>query len=178
MRLRGTLVTLVVLLAAIFAVFNWQALVTSLSVNFLLFRIEIPLALTLLGLIVVVSLLFFLLSLLERAGQLRQITQLERQLETLRGQLEKRRLSEFATLEQNIIERLEAAEQKLSSAVTEGRTALLDGLAAGGERRREQAEQLEQRVLLLRDELAADIAQVEDALRELMLTGQTPTEEL
>lgn len=165
MRLKGLIITVVVLVALVFSVLNWQSLTAPLPVNLLFVRFETPLALWTMVLVLVISAVFFLISLFERGGQLRQISHLERQLERSQAKLDKKRLEELAGLEQRLNERLNGVEQRVerTSEVTqnrleEHREALVSGWGEGAGR-------LEERVLVLRNELAADIHEAEDAIR-------------
>ncbi|UCH25731.1 MAG: DUF1049 domain-containing protein [Trueperaceae bacterium] len=173
MRLKGTLVTIVLFLGLLFAVINWQAVFTPLPVNLLFFNADLPLGVVLLFALAVVSLLFFAISLFDRASQLRQITQLERQLESLRAKLDKRRLEEIETLERAVGQRSDALEQQLAEGVNGLSNTLQKELKALEERAETRLERLHERVVLVRDELAADIAQTEDLLRR-ELKGETP----
>src|SRR5690625_7390910 len=74
MRLKGILITAVVLFGATFAVANWQALFVTQNVNLFFASIELPLGLVLLFAAVGLSLMLFLVSLFDRAVQLRHIT--------------------------------------------------------------------------------------------------------
>jgi hypothetical protein len=101
------------------------------------------------------------------------MTQLERQLEGLRAKLDKRRLEEIDTLERAVSERGDALEQQLASSVKELSSAVQKGLTSLEERTEKRLEHLLERVVLVRDELAADIAQTEDLLRR-ELKGEAP----
>ena len=155
MRSKGIFVTVVVVLAVIFTAFNWGALSTPLPINFLFFSALVPLGLFLIGSVVVLSLLFLLLSLFRRAGQLRQITHLENQNDHLRAQLDKRRMDEFTGLEERLTTKIDSIRSSIGEHTSQIET-----------HERAQAERIEERVLLMRNELAADIAQVETSLRK------------
>jgi uncharacterized integral membrane protein len=172
-RFKGVLVTVVILVGLLFAVINWQAVFTPLPVNLLLLSVDLPLGVVLLLALAAVSLLYFAISLFDRASQLRQMTQLERQLEGLRAKLDKRRLEEIDTLERAVSERGDALEQQLASSMKELSSAVQKGLTSLEERTEKRLEHLLERVVLVRDELAADIAQTEDLLRR-ELKGEAP----
>ncbi len=165
MRIKGILFTIVVLLGLLFAVSNWQTITTTLPLNLLFFSVQLPLGLTLLVAAVGLSAIFFAVSLLDRATQLRQITQLERQLDGLRGKLERRRLEEFEALEGIVNQRFDALGEKLDGSMTHFEEVLRDSLAEFELRDKERLAALETRVVLIRDELAADIAEAEDSLK-------------
>jgi uncharacterized integral membrane protein len=174
-RLRGILLTIVVLLALLLAVLNWGTLITPLPLDLLLLRFDWPLGLTLLGVAVVVAVLFFLSALVDRAGQLRQVTQLERQREGLQRSLDACR-SELAERGRAATEdRLEALDHRIQEGIEALSNGLRDELAAADERQRERLDALAERVGRVRDELAADIAQSEDSLAR-RLDGEGPSE--
>lgn len=164
MRFRGILLTAVVVLAALFAVLNWSVLVTSVPINLLAVTLQLPLGFALLLLAVGLSLLFFATSLVDRAGQLRRVTQLERQIEGLQTKLERRRLEEVERLEQAYTERCDALDEQLAAGFARLEAALHEELAASETRTHERLDDVRERVVLVRNELAADIAEAEDAL--------------
>ncbi len=168
MRARGILLTVIVVLGIVFAILNWEALVTTLPLNLLFMRVSWPLGITLLVAVLAVALIFFLVSLLDRAGQLRHVTGMQRQLESTRARLDAQRDDDdalltrrldtgFADLSRGFDERLERLRQALETSI-DGR------LAAQEDRMSERLDALSQRVVAVRDELAADIAETEDAL--------------
>ena len=165
MRLKGIVVTVVVVLALIFTVINWAALNVSFPLNLLLFTVQAPLGLSLVLFAVALSFLFLLLSLLRRAGQLRQITHLEHELERERSRLEKKRLGELEALERRFDERFAALAQHLSDNENRVRAAVTEHYSKLEAHERAQAERLEARMLSAHSELAADIAQVGTSIR-------------
>ncbi len=165
MRLKGILITVVVLLGILFAVTNWGAIMTTLPINLLFFTLQVPLGLALLSVAVALSVSFFVLSLFDRATQLRRTGQLERQLSALQAKLDRKRLEEIEGLETRLGERLMGLENKLGDESERSRLAQIERLEALGSQQLEQFGRLEERVLLVRNELAADIAEAEDALR-------------
>lgn len=173
MRLKGILITLVILLAFLFAAVNWQTVSASLPVNFLFFTVQLPLGFTLLVSAVVLSAIFFAVSLIDRAGQLRQITQLERQLETLRTKMDARRLEEIAQLEQTYVRRCDSLEAQLSSGLGRLESEMRESLASFEMRSKERLTELQERVVMVRNELAADIAEAEDTLQR-QVKGELP----
>lgn len=166
MRLRGVFVTIVIVLILIFTVINWPSLAVNLPLNLLLFRVQAPLGLILISFTITLTFLFLLLSLLRRAGQLRQITHLEHELEHERAKVEKKRLAEIETLENRLNERFTTLEKLLSDNETRVRGSVTEHYGKLEAHERAQAERLEERVLLVRNELAADIAQIETSLKQ------------
>lgn len=179
MRLKGILITLVILLAVVFAAANWSTLSTPLPVNFLLFRAQVPLGFGLLVAAVLLSAAFFLVSLVDRAGQLRQVSALERRLETLRAKLDARRLEEIEQLEKTYVRRCDSLEAQLSSGFGRLEGELRESLASFEMRTKERLGSLQDRVVLVRNELAADIAEAEDTLKRQVreLPGPTASDE-
>ncbi len=163
MRLKGILVTLVIVLGALFAVTNWQVLTEGRSVSLLLFPVVVPLGMVLLVAVVAIAVTFFFISLVDRAGQLRQITHLERQLEKAQTKLEQKRLEELEGLEERLGSRLDGLTdevrdvKRIERRIEEQQLLLREAVA-------QSADKLEERVLLVRNELAADIHHVEESL--------------
>lgn len=166
MRLRGVLVTIVIVLILIFSVINWPSLAVNLPLNLIFFSVQAPLGLILIMFTITLSFVFLLLSLLRRAGQLRQITHLEHELERERAKVEKKRLAEVETLENRLSERLAALDQHLTDHENRLRSVFSEQYGKLEAHERAQTERLEERVLLVRNELAADIAQIETSLRQ------------
>ena len=115
MRLKGILITLVVLLSLIFAAVNWQTLTTALPVNLLFTTVQLPLGLTLLLTAVGLSVLFFVLAYLDRLARLRQAAQLEHRLNEAHEKLEARRLTELDVIDRNVTDRVVALDAKVDS---------------------------------------------------------------
>lgn len=164
MRVRGIILTAVVLLTVLFAALNWSVVVTSVPINLIVVTVQLPLGFALLLAVVGLSLLFFAASLFDRSGQLRRVTQLERQIEGLQNRLEQRRLEEVEVLEKAYLSRCDALDEQLAAGVARLESALHEELTAAESRTRERIEDVKERVMLVRNELAADIAEVEDTL--------------
>ena len=187
MRSRGILLTIVVLIVLAIAVFNWPALTAVVPLDLIVFTAEVPLGITLLLAMLVLASLFFLGALIDRAAQLRQVTQLERQLGASRTQLEQKRASDLAKVEARLSAEVRDLAARVDEAATRtaaepealeggaaraaapepgqpGAPASLEALEALEARLMERLDAVEQRVGLVRNELAADIAQSEDAL--------------
>lgn len=165
MRSRGIVVTLAVILVLIFTVVNWAPLAVNLPINLIFFTVSVPLGLLLVGFILIFSFVFLLLSLLRRAGQLRQLTSLETQLERERALVAKKRLSELEALEGRLGERFSALEQRLRETETGVRGVLGEQVSRLEQSERAQAERLEEHVLNIRNELTTDLAQIETSIR-------------
>jgi uncharacterized integral membrane protein len=180
MRLKGILVTIIVVLVLIFTVLNWPSLSAPLPMNLFFFRTQAPMGLILVATILLVSFLFLLLSLFRRAGQLRQITHLERELEKERSRNEKRRLEELERLETRVSEQFAALERRLGETESGVRSSVSEHFDRLEAHERAQAERLEERVLLVRNELAADIAQIETSIQRSLpgSTGRTEVEDV
>lgn len=186
MKAKGILLTLVVLLGLLFAVLNWQALFATVPVNLLLDTVQVPLGITLLVLLVAVSLLFFLTSLWERANQLRQVTHMERLVESLQARLDRQRSSELSALEAAMRDRFDDVRRQIETDSGRLETNLGESLSAMEARGNQKLDELEsrqserlaevqERVVLVRNELAADIGELEDRL-QLALGGGEASE--
>jgi len=171
-RSRGIIVTLIVLLLLLFAVLNFSSLAVNLPLNLIFFRVQAPLGLILVGFALVLSFIFLLVSLFRRAGQLRQISHLETELERERALVEKKRLSEFETLEGRLDERLNALEATVQTAV---QSALAEQHSRFELSERAQLERLETQLLGIRNDLADDIGEINTAVRR-SLPPATPPE--
>jgi uncharacterized integral membrane protein len=197
MRFRGILLTVVVLLVAI-VVLNWAELVRPVPIYLLVVTWEGPLGLVLLLASVALAVLFFLAALLDRASQLRQVTQLDRQLQAVRSKLGAReregaerfegRLDggfaelkgQLSALKETLDGRIGSASVTLESRMAERFEALdaslRDTLASMEARDKERSDTVLDRVARVRNELAADVAQTEDALARLVRPGDAEGE--
>ncbi len=167
MRSRGIIVTLAVLLTLVFAGVNWPSLAVRLPLNLIFIRVQAPLGLVLIAFTLTLCFVFLLVSLLRRAGQLRQMARLETELEKERVLVQKKRLAELESLESRLGERLGGLESNLRAAMTEQYSRLEAGEQA-------QAERLEAHVLNIRNELASDLERFETSLRRSLPPGRTP----
>lgn len=150
MRLHNVVLIVVLALLVVFAVFNFDALLFAHTLNlFGLATYSVPLGMLLLVLAALLAVLFALLASLSdlraRAGEARTL----REMQALRQSLDQQEGSRFAQLQAYLQERFAALES---------------GGAAES--------QLAARVDRLRDELAADIGQLDDSLRRRL--GDAP----
>lgn len=164
MRTRGILLTVLVAILGIFAVANWTTLTAPLPVNLLLLRIEVPVGLVLVGATVVLATVFFLAALFDRAGQLSEIRRLEAQIDTLRAKLDARRLEEIEEVRDAVQAWGSSLEKHVDARAAATETSLLEAIDRSDTRGGERFEALEARVLTVRNELAADVGEVEDAV--------------
>jgi uncharacterized integral membrane protein len=167
-KLRGILITLLLALAGVFAAVNWPTLTTTLPVNLLIRRLDAPVGLILLALTVAVALTGFLLSLLERADQLREIRTLERRLERTREKLDQQQAREMTDLKDAMRAWGESLEQRIDGRVERAEVTIQDAIDRAGEEDGRRFEQLESRVTTVRNELAADVGEAEDTLRRML----------
>ena len=144
MRLKGILITIVVLAGAAFAAVNWQVLFGMQPVNLFFTTVEIPLGLVLLFLAVGLSLVFFLVSLFDRASQLRQITKQEQTIHALRQKLEKRRLEELAELGESVRLNLEHVAQQVRDENSRLEVSMREDVSSFETRMRDRMDELEQ----------------------------------
>ena len=171
MRSRGIIVTLIVILLLLFAFLNFSSLAVNLPLNLIFFRVQAPLGLILVGFALVLSFIFLLVSLFRRAGQLRQISQLETELERERALVEKKRLAEFETLEGRMNERFGALEATVQQAV---QSALAEQHSRLELSERAQLERLETQLLGLRNDLADDLGELNTAVRRSLPPTSPP----
>src|SRR5690554_370190 len=146
MRLKGILITAVILLGATFAAVNWQALLAEMPIDLLFGTYQIPLGITLLFVAIGLSLLFFLVSLFDRAVQLRQITQQEKQILALQGKLDRRRLEELAELSETIRSSLDSVGQQVRDENSRLEVSLREDLSSFETRTRDRIDELEERI--------------------------------
>lgn len=171
MRSRGILLTVVVLLGVVFVVVNWSTLTTAMPVNLLFGRLEMPVGLALMLLVVILAAIFFMGAMFDRAAQLREIRRLERQLEKARAQLDSRRLEEIGEVRDAVQAWGTSLESRVDQRVGEAENSLRDALNDAEAREKERIAKLEERVLLVRNELAADVGEAEDTLRRMLGPG-------
>jgi len=166
MRLKGFLITIVIILSIVFAVLNWQILTTNLPLNLIFFRMDFPVGLGLLVSGVLLSIIFFVVSLIDRAGELRQISRLERQLEDFRTKLEQKRVQEleklaettqagFADLKTLTTEKISAMEKESKNMLENIDSKISENLKA-----------MESKILLVRNEVASSVAKSEENLKK------------
>lgn len=172
MKLRGILITVLVALAGIFAAVNWATLTTTLPVNLLVRRVDAPVGLVLLAILVGVAFTGFLLSLLERADQLREIRTLERRLERTREKLDKQQARDVNDLKDAMRAWGESLEERIDGRVERAEVTIQNAIDRAGEEDGRRFTELESRVTTVRNELAADVGEAEDTLRR-MLTQAT-----
>ncbi len=190
MRFRGIVLTIVVVVALFVAALDWGELTKPVPVRLLVATPQWPLGLILLVTLVALVVLFFLAALVDRAGQLRQLTRSERQAAALRARLEAHEKEEASRLEglldaavadlrarvgslsegleRRLDSALEAVEKRLTDRIAGLESRVQEALAAMEARDRERLAAVSERIVTLRDELAADIAQAEDALARRM----------
>lgn len=168
MRTRGILLTLAVALGVAFAVANWGTLTANLPVNLLVLRLEVPVGLILLIATLVLTAVFFLGALFDRAAQLRELGRLERRVDKLRAQLDQRRLEEIREVHDAVQAWGASLEKRVDERVGEAEASLRSAIADAEMRQKKRASSLEERVLTVRNEIAADVGEAEDQLRRML----------
>ena len=158
MRSRGIVITLIVVVLALFAALNWAALTATQPLSLVFFTVQAPLGLVLILLAALLCFVFLLFSLFRRAAQLRQVSGLERALEGERKLNQQKRAAELEALEARLGERFGGLEASFKNTLSEHY-----GRLEAGERA--QAERLEGHVLNIRRELATDLEQIETSIR-------------
>jgi uncharacterized integral membrane protein len=165
MRLKGLLITFAVVVGLIFAALNWQVLFAATSVNLLVGTVEIPLGISLLLFAIVLAVAFFLAALWDRAAQLRQVTHQEKVIEDLRARLDRQRTAELEALEDVLRDRYDGVLRQLEQDSGRVEANLKESLGEFEARLMERLSLLQERVVLVRNELAADIGELEDRLQ-------------
>jgi len=175
MRVRWWVTLVLAVPLALLAVANWAALLTPVEIDAFLFSFQWPLWPFLLGVPLLLLVLYLGAALLDRARQLRQVAALERQLEEARRDLDRGREAALdalgdrlqghiaalesavegtmSGLEQRLVDRVEAVDEHVGRVETEQRT---------------RVEALAARVAAVRDELAADVGEAEDAVLRVL----------
>ncbi len=166
MRFKGILITVIVLISLVFAVTNWQVLAAGVPINFIFLSLQLPLGLVLLGASVFLCLVFLVISLIDRASQLRHTNQLEKQIENLGKKLDKKRLDELASIEKNLDDKVTSLSNQVQNYASQVESITSSSLAKLESQAEAKFAHLEERVLLVRNELAADIAETEDSLKK------------
>lgn len=165
MRFKGIVITLLVVLGLLFALLNWELLFTRMPVNLLLGTIDLPLGFSLLLFALGIGLLYFLVGIWERAGQLRQVTHQERVIEGLRAKLDRKQAEEMEALDASLRDRIDGLRQQIETDSGRVETNLRETLVLLEERLGERMDMVQERVVLVRNELAADIGELEDRLQ-------------
>ncbi|MBA2666227.1 MAG: hypothetical protein H0U69_04245 [Trueperaceae bacterium] len=164
--MRGRLFVIVVLVVAgvVIAAFNWDAMVRPVPIDLLFVAVTTTVgaivalvAATLIG-------VFLLASLLDRSRHLNQISLLERYLEDAREQVDRKRAADVDALGVEVGERLDGLRAAFDGGFARLEDRLLERLGEAQVEIDDRVDALRDRVVLVRDELAADIAEVEDAL--------------
>jgi len=168
MRVRGILLTVLVALVALFAVVNWTTLTAPLPVNLLIMRVEVPVGLVLALVTIGLALVFFAGALFDRASQLREIRHLEKQLEKTRARLDAKQVDEIETVRESLQAWGASLEKRIDERVGAAETRIGEILSANDERAAERTQALDQRVSTVRNELAADVGEAEDAILRLL----------
>ena len=146
MRLKGILITIVVIFGAAFAAVNWQALFAIQTVNLFFTTVDLPLGLILLLVAIALSLVFFLVSIFDRAVQLRQITQQENTIHSLRQRLDKRRLEELAELGESVRVNLDHVIQQVREENSKLEVSVREDVSSFETRMRDRIDELDDRI--------------------------------
>lgn len=181
MKLRSWIAIVLLVPVLVVAAFNVPALLEPVPVNLLVTTVRMPLWPFLVGVPLVLAAVFLGAALLDRARQLRQVAALERQLEEARAVVERGREEALDGAVRELTGRLDALEavvEGVGSGMEARLGARLEALGArrdaGDEAVRERLAALAERVARVRDELAADVAEAEDAvLRALQGADRT-----
>ena len=181
MKLRSWIAIVLVVPVLVVAAFNVPALLAPVPVDLLVTTVRAPLWPFVVGVPLVLAAVFLGAALLDRARQLRQVAALERQLEEARAVVERGREQSLDGAVREVLGRLDALEsvvEGVGSGMESRLGARLDALGArreaGDQAVNERLSALAERVVRVRDELAADVAEAEDAvLRALQGSDRT-----
>jgi uncharacterized integral membrane protein len=171
MRIRLALTLLLLVPLLLLAVINRAALEAPVAVNLLVTEAQWPLWPAVVLLPLLLSLIYLVSALFDRARHLRQVVALERQLETARRDLDRGREAALDALAERMESRIEGLEASLEGSVSGMEQRLVtrvDGVDAHVGRveleQREALEGLTARVAVVREQLVADVAEAQDAL--------------
>lgn len=175
MRGRLLLLTVLLVVAALAAALNWDAMRTPLELELLVARAEVAVGWVLLAMTLTPIVVLLVAGLIDQARALRRVDALERQLEQARDAAERARSAEIEALERSLDGRLETLRSAVEGALAGSESRLEARFEAVEASLGERLEDLRERVVLVRDELAADIAEAEDALlRARNAGGEAP----
>ncbi len=170
MRGRLLLLTVLLVLGALVAALNWTEMRETLRLELLFGAVDVTWGLVVLIVALVPALVLLLAGVLDQARSLRRVDVLERRLEEARAAAERARSVEIEALGRTFEERIEALRAGVEG-VVQGSEARLEARFEGLETALgDRLDDLRERVVLVRDELAADIAEAEDTL----LRGRGP----
>ncbi len=159
MKVSNFLLALVLLLLVIFGVLNRHSLTFPHTIDLGFSKYQGPIGLILLVAVAGCSVLFVLLNALNDLRQKSEANRLFKQLEQVRAALDSQEESRFKRLNDRLNERFDALESKWGS-------------ARGGPTSPTDLSGVYARIDRVRDELAADIGQMEDTLMRQL--GATP----
>ena len=171
MRVRVWVTVVLFVPLSVLAVANWSALRTPVAVDLFFFSVNWPLWPFVMAVPLLLTAVYLGAALLDRARQLRQVASLERQLEEARKALDRGREAALDALAERFEARIAGLESVVEGSANGLETRLrerLSGIDAHlGRAEAEQRSRLEAvaaRVAAVRDELAADVGEAEDAL--------------
>ncbi len=171
MKFRFWFTLLILILVIAVAALNVAALVTPVDVDLLVATVRLPLWPIVVGVPVLLAVVFLVGGMLDRSRQLRQTAALERQLADARATIDRGRESALDAAVHELKAELGVLESKVEG-VASGMESRLGERLAELEARRENRDatldtrlaELRERVTRVRDELAADVAEAEDAI--------------
>lgn len=171
MRIRWWVTLVLALPLALLAAANWGELRTPVEIDAFLFSVRWPLWPFVVGIPLLLVVLYLGAALLDRARQLRQVAALERQLEEARRDLDRGREAAIDALGDRLQGHIAALESAVEGAVSGLEQRLVARVEAVDEHvgrveveQRTRVEALAARVVAVRDELAADVGEAEDAV--------------
>ncbi|WP_456411052.1 DNA cytosine methyltransferase [Oceanithermus sp.] len=181
MNLRNLTVLVILLLVALFAGLNWQLFTAPSEINLLFTRVSAPLGLILLGVIALLSLLYFIFIAVIETGALIEIRRYARQVEQARKLADQAEASRFAELKQYLETELGALKEAqgalkedVSSEVGEARKALSLEHDTLKSQHAEIADRVDARSEQLKSELLSELERAQQSLAaEVERAGNT-----
>jgi len=171
MRIRAWVTLLLFLPLGLLAAANRRALVEPVDVDLYALTVAWPLWPFVVALPAALAAFYLGAALLDRVRQLRQVAALERQLEEARAAVDRGRESALDAVAARIETRLaglesvvEGSASGLEQRLSQRIGAVDDHLARSEDTQRDRLEAVIARVSAVRDELAADVGEAEDAL--------------
>jgi hypothetical protein len=171
MRIRTGLTIAFLLPLGLMVVANWSRLIQPVAIDLFFFSVRWPLWPFVVAMPLLLLAVYLGAALLDRSRQLRQVASLERQLEEARAAVDRGREAALDAVATRVEGRLAALEAVVEGAAHGIEQRLGERLRAvdvhigqAEEAQRSQLEAVTARIGAVRDELAADVGEAEDAL--------------
>jgi hypothetical protein len=164
MRGRVFLLVVFVVVGVFIVAFNWNAMMQGVRLDLVATEVTTTVG-ALLGIVAATLVVIFLLAaLLDRAGHLSQLSILERHMEEMRHELAQKRAQDMESLAAELGGRFDGMRASLDGAVARLEDRFDRRIEEAHTDLGERLDAVRDRVVVVRDELAADIAEVEDTI--------------